>query len=109
MPKITKATSRPALNGAFRGTEVEVGAGVGETAGVAVIYGVIVGTGVSIGDSEGLGVIVGERVVEAVTFSGMLRPVSQIPVSSAYHLSIMKTTGVPSSYILPSGGTTKIA
>jgi len=60
---------------------------VGGIVGVDVISaeGVWVGTGVRVGAGKGvgLGVIVGERVVEAVRFSGILRPVSQIPVSKA--------------------------
>ncbi len=62
------------------GVGVSVDADVGIIGGVGV-GGVIVGVGMGVGVDTG--VIVGERVVEAVRFRGILRPVSHVPVSKA--------------------------
>ena len=81
IPKITNPMTRPVLSCAFGGAGVGVGTGVGVIAGVGVGGGIIVGIGV--GEGVGLGVTVGEKVVEAVRFRGILRPVSHVPVSKA--------------------------
>jgi len=81
IPNMTSPTSFPVF------ICVPGGTGVGEIVGVGVISGVGTGVGAGVGVSVGvgveLGVIVGERVVEAVRFRGILRPVSHVPVSKA--------------------------
>ncbi len=78
--------------GASVGIGAIVGIGPGATVGVGVGSGVDVGvgSGVGVGMGVGEGVGVGGGAVEAVRFSSMLLPDSQVAVSFATWSSILK-------------------
>jgi len=90
-PKITSPTTFPKFTdvvpwgvGASVGIGAIVGIGLGATVGVGV------GSGVGVGMGVGEGVGVGGGAVEAVRFSSVLFPDSQVAVSFATWSSILK-------------------
>lgn len=96
-PKITSPTTFPKFTdvvpwgvGASVGIGAIAGIGLGATVGVGVGSGVGAGAGVGVGMGVGEGVGVGGGAVEAVRFSSMLLPDSQVAVSFATWSSILK-------------------
>ena len=94
-PKITSPITFPKFTdvvpwgvGASVGIGAIAGIGLGATVGVGVGSGVGAGIGVEMGVGEGVGV--GGGAVEAVRFSSMLLPDSQVAVSFATWSSILK-------------------